>query len=315
VPARGWAGVDCSRPHGAGASARYPASVSTATEAAGPLRLIDGWDVAHAAAAVVSRHGVLARYGDTGRRYRWASVSKLCTALAVLVACEEGVTSLDSPAGPPGSTVRHLLAHASGLGFRDALRPLARPGRRRIYSNAGYEVLAEHVERSSGLPFAVYLAESVLQPAGMDGVELEGSPAAGLDGTLEDLVALAAQLLDPAVVAPESLRLARSVAFEGLAGVVPGFGRQAPCDWGLGPEVRGEKRPHWTGSRNSPGTFGHFGQAGTFLWVDPALGLACAVLTDRPFGPWARLAWPQLSDEVLELSTAGAWAGGNLASR
>ena len=66
---------------------------------------------------------------------------------------------------------------------------------------------------------------------------------------------------------------ATSVAFPGLRGVLPGVGRFDPLDWGLGFEVRGSKSPHWTGTRNSPATFGHFGGTGTFLWVDPAAGL------------------------------------------
>jgi hypothetical protein len=41
---------------------------------------------------------------------------------------------------------------------------------------------------------------------------------------------------------------------------------------GIGVEVRGDKAPHWTGRANSPGTFGHFGGAGTMMWVDPAIG-------------------------------------------
>ena len=90
------------------------------------------------------------------------------------------------------------------------------------------------------------------------------------------------------------------MAFPGLAGVLPGFGRQDPCDWGLGFELRDAKRPHWTGARNSAGTFGHFGQSGGFLWVDPAAAVACAVLTDTAFGPWAADAWPALSDRVLD---------------
>ncbi|HET9117498.1 MAG TPA: hypothetical protein VFN75_05390, partial [Pseudonocardiaceae bacterium] len=49
----------------------------------------------------------------------------------------------------------------------------------------------------------------------------------------------------------------------------------------------------------SPETFGHFGQSGTFLWVDPVVGAACIALTDRDFGPWARDAWPRFSDAVL----------------
>jgi CubicO group peptidase (beta-lactamase class C family) len=72
-----------------------------------------------------------------------------------------------------------------------------------------------------------------------------------------------------------------------------------PNDWGLGFELRDKKRPHWTGERNSPRTFGHFGQSGSFLWVDPEAGLACACLADRGFGDWAKEAWPRLSDAIL----------------
>ncbi len=82
-------------------------------------------------------------------------------------------------------------------------------------------------------------------------------------------------------------------------GVLPGFGRQEPNDWGLGLELRDHKSPHWTGSRNSERTFGHFGRSGTFLWVDPEPGIALACLTDLAFGEWAKAAWPELSDAVL----------------
>ncbi|HSY00101.1 MAG TPA: serine hydrolase, partial [Streptomyces sp.] len=47
------------------------------------------------------------------------------------------------------------------------------------------------------------------------------------------------------------------------------------------------------------GTFGHFGQSGTFLWIDPVAGLACVALTDRAFGPWAIEAWTPFTDAVL----------------
>ena len=81
--------------------------------------------------------------------------------------------------------------------------------------------------------------------------------------------------------------------------MLPGLGRMEPNDWGLTFELRDAKSPHWTGHRNSGQTFGHFGASGTFLWVDPAAGLACGVLTDRRFGDWAKQAWPALSDAVL----------------
>lgn len=82
--------------------------------------------------------------------------------------------------------------------------------------------------------------------------------------------------------------------------MLPGFGRQQSNDWGLGCEIRDHKDPHWTAPGNSPSTFGHFGQAGSFLWVDPEAQLACAAVSDTPFGPWAADRWPRLSAAVLK---------------
>ncbi len=261
------------------------------------LRRIDAWPAPNTAAAVVSPAGVFATHGQGQRDFRWASVTKLATALAALVAAEEGVLDLDDAAGPPGSTVRHLLAHASGLPFEGST-PIAKPGQRRIYSNTGFEVLGGTIAEAAEMPFEDYLRAAVLEPLGMR-IELRGSPAAGLGGTLEDLTALARELLAPTVTAPETLEEAVQVQFPGLAGVLPDFGRFDPNDWGLGFELKDGKRPHWTGERNSPRTFGHFGGSGTFLWVDPDVPVACACLTDLEFGAWAKEAWPELSDAIL----------------
>lgn len=264
----------------------------------GALDQIDGWPAEHAAAAVVRTHGVAARRGDGAHVFRWASITKPVSALATLVALEEGVVDLDEPAGPEGSTVRHLLAHASGLPF-DAGPPIAPVGRRRIYSNQGFDVLASHVAAAAEMPFDRYLAEAVLRPLGMN-AELRGSAASELHGDLAALESFARELLAPTLVAPETLAEATSVAFPGLAGVLPDYGRFDPLDWGLGFELKDEKEGHWSGTLASPRTFGHFGGSGTFLWVDPERELALAVLTDREFGEWSKTAWPALSDAVVE---------------
>ena len=262
------------------------------------LDLIHAWDVPVAAAAVIGPAGVLHTTGPVDRPFPLASVSKVLTALAVLVAVEEGSVDLDDPAGPPGSTVRHLLAHASGLGPEGA-DPVTEPGARRIYSNAGFEVLAAHLEARTGIPFATYLREAVVEPLALMSTRLEGSPAHGAVSTVTDLAVVAGELLVPTIVGEATIADATTVQLAGLAGVLPGFGRQDPNDWGLGFELRDGKQPHWTGSRNSPVTFGHFGRSGTFLWVDRAAALALVVLTDRQFGEWAVRAWPVLSDAVL----------------
>jgi CubicO group peptidase (beta-lactamase class C family) len=250
---------------------------------------VDGWPCEHAAVCVAGR--VVATRGDLERPFEWASVTKLATAIAVLVAAEEAIVDLDEPAGPPGSTIRHLLAHASGLPF-EAGTPIAKPGERRIYSNAGFDLLAEHVGERAEMPFADYF-EAVW------GFPLAGSAASGVRGSLSQLMILAHELLRPTRLARETLDEALTVQFPGLDGVVPGFGRMTPNDWGLGLELRDGKQPHWTGSRNSPRTFGHFGRSGGFLWVDPDAGLALACLTDLDFGDWAKEAWPRLADTAL----------------
>jgi CubicO group peptidase (beta-lactamase class C family) len=256
------------------------------------------WPVDHVAAAVVGPSGVRATAGDIEREFRLASVTKPLAAYAVLVAVEEGAVEWDTPAGPEGSTVRHLAAHASGLSFSDGVQQ-AKPGTRRIYSNVGFEVLGETVAAAAGMPFARYLHEAVLAPLGMGNTRLDGSPAAGAVSTATDLARFATELLSPTLVARETLDEATTVAFPGLDGVLPGFGRQKPNDWGLGFEIRDGKSPHWTGANSSPRTFGHFGQSGTFLWVDPDASAACVVLTDRDFSDWAVKAWPPYTDGVL----------------
>ncbi len=275
------------------------------------LDQVGEWPVRSAAVGVVTlgpaSRPVTATVGEVDRPFPWASVTKPATALAVLVAVEEGTLTLDDPAGPPGATVRHLLAHASGLG-PDAGPPVARPGARRIYSNAGFTVLAGLLADRSAMPFADYLRTGVLEPLGMDGTTLgpvDGAAAAGLTGPLADLLALGREWATPTLIAETTWADAVTVQFPGLAGVLPGFGPYAPCDWGLGVEVRGAKRRHWTGTGNSPRTFGHFGRSGAFLWVDPDVGVVCCGLSARPFGVWAARAWPVLADAVLREVAGG----------
>ena len=261
------------------------------------LRAVEGWPAEHVSVGVASAQGALAVHGDTARVYRWASVTKPVTALACLVAAEEGAIDLDEPAGPPGSTFRHLLAHASGLSFAGG-SPIARPGERRIYSDQGFDVLGRALAEHAEMSFGDYLRGAVLEPLRMR-ARYEGRPGSGVHGSLDDLLAFAGELLAPTLVAAETLSEAASVQFPGLIGVLPGFGRQEPNDWGLGFELRNGKSPHWTGARNSPRAFGHFGRSGTFLWVDPEVQVALACLTDLDFGDWAKTSWPALSDGVL----------------
>jgi CubicO group peptidase (beta-lactamase class C family) len=265
------------------------------------LDALDDWPVSAVAAAVVGPSGVLASHGDTGQQFALASVTKLLVARAAQIAIEEGAVDLDTAAGPPGSTVRHLLAHASGLALQSD-ETLAKPGTRRIYSNYGFAVLAETVQQASGIEFARYLTEAVFDPLGMTTSRLDGGAQAagfGATSTLADLTLFAVDLLTPATVSAQMHAEATAVQFPGLNGVLPGYGQQRPNDWGLGFEIKDSKTPHWTGTMNSARSYGHYGQSGTLVWADPDIDLALVVLTDRDFGDWALPLWPVLADLVI----------------
>ncbi len=278
------------------------------------LAQVGDWPVSHAAAVVVTASGVVATAGDVEREFPLASVTKPLAALATLVAVEEEAVGLDEPlaaavlaglpADPPaGITLRHLLAHASGLDG-EGTRWQAAPATRRIYSNGGFDAVAATVAGATGMEFGAYFGEA-LAPLGLRRTRLDGSAAKDGVASAADIAVVIGQFLTPsglngaALLHPTTLAGATQVQWPGLRGVLPGFGGQADNAWGLGLEVRDHKAPHWTGAGNSPATFGHFGQSGTMTWVDPVAGVGVVALADRAFGPWAAEAWPRFSDAVL----------------
>lgn len=267
------------------------------------LELVAGWPVPNASAVVISADGtVLGLAGDADHVFRLASLTKLLTAWATLIAVEEGLLTLDEPVGQPGCTLRHLLAHAGGYPF-DGPDPIAPPARRRIYSNTGIELAADAAASRAEMPFADYLHEAVLEPLGMASSQLVGSPAHAVRSTASDVGRFLAEVQRPTLLSATTAADAVHQHYPHLAGIVPGVGRFDPCPWGLGFEIRGGKSPHWTGHTNSAATHGHFGGAGTMAWVDPAIDGALVALTDRSFDEWAVEAmrcWPALSDAVVE---------------
>ena len=236
------------------------------------LDAIADWPVPTAAAAVVGPSGVLAQHGDTraplragvgdqtagrprradrgrggrGRaRHRrrpagFDGASSARARLGLLDALRRGDVAARQAPGVLELRLRGARRDgAAGIGHR--LRPL--PGRGGVRT-------ARH-GRSSHWTAA------------------QRRPGYGATSTVADLAAFAGDLLRPALVSEQMHAEATAVQFPGLDGVLPGFGVQRPNDWGLGFEIRDAKSPHWTGSANSGRTYGHFGQSGTFIWVDP----------------------------------------------
>lgn len=223
---------------------------------------LPGFTFDHAYAVVAgAERNVTFSHGDPTTVFPLASVTKTLAAWATLIAVEQKLIDLREPAGPKGATVRHLLAHCSGLPFAEGAI-LAKPGQRRIYSNLGIEVLGDAVAQHLGISFQDWIAASVLGPLEMTATTVPGSPAYSGQSSVDDLVKFARELLRPQLLSSQMANEASSVQFPRLSGVLPGYGRQADNRWGLGLEIRGLKSPHWTGKDFSARTFGHFGQSG-----------------------------------------------------
>lgn len=252
----------------------------------------------HVAAALIMPAGV-ETLGEVDRAFDVASVTKLVVAYGVMVAVEEGAVELDQPAGPEGSTLRHLLAHASGVGF-DTREPQKPVGERRIYSSAGYEWAADVVADAAEMDFPEYLRQAVLEPLGMASTQLRGSAGHGLRTTVADLVAFAREVQSPRLLDVSTVAQMRTVQYPGLRGIVPGYGSFKDCTWGLGFEIHGAK-DHWMGALPADAV-GHFGMSGTYLWL--AGDAAMVMLSDRDFGDWAKPLWVETNTAVWRELTA-----------
>jgi CubicO group peptidase (beta-lactamase class C family) len=230
----------------------------------------------------------VAEHGDLNEVRPWASVSKMTVAMAFGVEVDWDLHSYDEQVGPHGATFANLLSHSSGLGLEesDSIVPIAT---KRVYSNYGYDRAVQAIVGENDP--AEWLVYRVFDPLGLSTTSLEGRPAAGVSGSTEDLATLAvAWLRCDGISRPTRDRLIRPYLPD-LAGIVPGFGRFTPCPWGIGPEVRGEKR-HWMG--DWPATsFGHFGMSGSMMLLNAEEGIAVVATSSEPFGAWAVKLWPE----------------------
>ncbi len=257
--------------------------------------VLRGWP--DGSAVIVARSAArgtdyLVHVGDAGLVRSWASVSKVAVAYAMARGVDAGVVDLESHV-TDGATLAQVLSHCGGLGAeRDD--PRYPPGTRRVYSNVGIDLAVASVTDAP----SPWLRDNVWAPLGLSSCELVGRPAAGVHGSLEDMTELALAWLRHDNLSPAVATAFTSPFAPTLAGVVPGFGRFDPCAWGLGVEVHDTKH-HWMGTIASPAAFGHFGQSGTLLLIDPTRSLVVSAAAGSPFGPWAVATWPAWMDEVI----------------
>jgi beta-lactamase class C len=192
------------------------------------------------------------------------------------------------------------------------------PGSQVRYSNVNFGLLAQVVERVSGSPFFELLDRRVLRPLHVEHTylpvpddvfdqiaQVAGTPEPGADnesfnsawwrglglpwggavGSARDVARFMTAFLSesplPGFLSPVTLEAMTRVQSGDLAGGVPGSATWPRAEWGLGFEVRGDKRPHPFGELTSPETFGHTGISGTMAWADPDSGLVCVVLCNR----------------------------------
>jgi hypothetical protein len=241
----------------------------------------------------------LAQWGPLDQPREWASVSKLAVAYAAACAVSRGDIRLSVAAGPPGSSLEHLLAHASGLGLEEssATSPV---GSRRVYSNVGIDIAAATCAGTEAV--GEWLNEGVFAPLAM-AASLRGRASSGVVGSVDDLVLLGLAWLRATGLTPSVHQGFTTPAFASLDGVVPGWGRWSPCEWGLGPEIKGSKT-HWMGTLASPLSYGHFGMSGALLLIDPLRSVLVAATSTVDFGPWARKLWSQWIDQAIVLADA-----------
>jgi CubicO group peptidase (beta-lactamase class C family) len=248
------------------------------------------------------------------------------------------VAGLPEDVGPRESlyqeraTIETVIDQMCRLPLRSA------PGDELRYSNAGYGVIARLTEHISGQPFWQTTQNRVLEPLGLKeivadpaglaleqvalladtshpGTEFESYnsaywralalPWGGLFGTPRDTLRFAAAFLPSgerflSEVGTVLMTTDQTMGVPG--GVESAKVRWDRGRWGLGWEVKGEKRRHWTGDFTSPRTFCHFGHAGTLLWGDPERDIALAVFANRAVTHmWGFILprWARLSNAVI----------------
>ncbi len=218
--------------------------------------------------------------------------------------------------------------------------PVVPTGSKVEYSNVAYGLLGIIIQAVSGFSFADFMRTRVFTPLGMRSTMIapEGSlttrivhvagtrdpgdpferfnssyartlthPAGVAVGTALDTARFFQLFLDHGrlphggrLLAPATVQAMLTNQTAGLRGGIEGFTTWPDCAWGLGFDLRGQKRPHFSGDFSDATTFGHTGVAGTFAWADPTRELVCVMLANQMlYNGWFAPHWARFSNAVV----------------
>lgn len=201
------------------------------------------------------------------------------------------------------------------------------------YSNLGYGLLGIVLERLTGQSCTAALRNLVLTPLGIRGTL--GDPTDGAVATIADVrgrhrgsnletfnspfwrklalpwaglctdaagaLALVAAFLPHSDFLTPALRevAVRDHTQGRSGGFMPPLWWH-PSPWGLGPELRGVKAPHWVSPQFAPTSFGHSGASGVFVWADESSMVRIVMLGARAADSgWMLRHGPQITSLVI----------------
>jgi CubicO group peptidase (beta-lactamase class C family) len=285
-----------------------------------------------------------------------ASVTKPVIYLGAMLLVERGQLNLSDRVtryipeftgpGKEAAQVLHLFTHTSGLPdelsnnaeLRRQHAPLQKfiegsiraellfkPGTRFSYSSSATILVAEIVQRLSGLSIREFVRREIIGPLGLKSIGLGaqgfarerlvrttvpdyqagtefswnskywqefGSPAGGLFSSPEDFAVLCALMLgggkwgDVRLLSPVAVRMMTTNRLNDLPDLPEPVRRTQP--WGLGWRLNHLGTPNSWGDLLGRQVFGHTGSAGNLVWMDPRTQGFCILFTNylRARAPW-----------------------------